>query len=81
VCCLEQIPKKFVHRQLGDVPIVSQKDSGMTERFTNRYKIICKELNIPLANDCPNHEKAFGCTSFGTVLGINFDWDLMEWSL
>jgi len=81
VCCLEQIPKKFVHRQLDDVPIVTPKDSGMTERFTNRYKKICEELNVPLAENCPNHEKAFGCSTFGTVLGINFDSDLMEWSL
>jgi len=81
VCCLEQIPKKFVHRQLDDVPIVSPENSGMTERFTNRYKQICKEINVPLAEDCPNHEKAFGCSTFGTVLGINFDSDLMEWSI
>jgi len=81
VCCLEQIPKKLVHRQLDDVPIVSPVSSGMTERFTDRYKKVCEEINVPLAEDCPNHEKAFSSSTFGTVLGINFDSVLMEWSI
>ena len=34
-----------------------------------------------MAKDCPNHEKSFGPSTFGTVLGINFDTTLMEWSI
>jgi hypothetical protein len=81
VCCLENVPKRFVHRQLDDVPIVSPEDSEITERFTARYAELCKELNVPLAESCPNHEKAFGPSTHGTVLGINFDSTLMEWSI
>jgi len=81
VCCLEQIPKRSVHRQLDDVPVVSPEGSGMTERFTDRYKKVCEEINVPLAENCPNHEKAFDSSTFGTVLGINFDSVLMEWSI
>jgi len=69
---------------LDDVSIVSPKNSGMTGRFTECYKKICEEINVPLAEDCPNHEKAFGSFTYSTycaiksVHGINFDSDLME---
>jgi hypothetical protein len=45
------------------------------------YQEICKELNVPLAANCEKHEKAFGPTTFGTVLGVNFDSEQMTWSL
>jgi hypothetical protein len=53
----------------------------LTERFTTLYEQICKELNVPLAPTCKNHEKAFGPTTFGTVLGVNFDSSSMTWSI
>jgi len=81
VCCMQKISKTHVQRQLDDVPMVASKDSGLTEKFTAAYKDICSKVNIPLANDCPAHEKAFGPTTFGTVLGINFDSSTMEWSI
>ena len=81
VCCLEDIPKKYVHRQLDDVPVVSPKGSGLTERFVKKYDEVCQKLGVPLAEECPNHEKSFGPSTFGTVLGINFDTSLMEWSI
>jgi hypothetical protein len=81
VCTLGNIPKIWVHRQLDDVPIVSPKGSGMTELFTKLYHDVCKRVNIPLAPECERHEKAFGPTTFGTVLGVNFDSEEMTWSL
>jgi hypothetical protein len=81
VCTLQKIPKTFVLRQLDDVPMVAPSESNLTEKFTNAYKEICSELNVPLAENCPNHEKAFGPSTFGTVLGINFDSESMEWSI
>jgi hypothetical protein len=33
VCTMQNLPKKMVHRQLDDVPIVSTRDSGLTEKF------------------------------------------------
>ncbi len=80
-CCVKKIPKKWIHRQLDDVPIVSPKGSGITEAFTNCYAKICKDLGVPLAEPCPNHEKAFGPSTFGTVLGIGFDSTNLEWYL
>jgi hypothetical protein len=78
---LGKIPKTLVHRQLDDVPMVSPGGSGLTERFTSLYREICDSLNVPLAPYCEKHEKAFGPTTFGTVLGINFDSVQMTWSL
>jgi hypothetical protein len=58
---------------------VSPFDSGFTESFTKGYYQICKDLNVPLAENCPNHDKAFGPSTFGTVLGIGFDSEKLEW--
>jgi hypothetical protein len=81
VCTLGKIPKTFVHRQLDDVPMVSPMGSGDTERFTKLYREVWDLINVPLAPDCEKHEKAFGPTTFGTVLGVNFDSSEMTWSL
>jgi len=81
VCTEENIQDKVVHRQLDDVPVVAAKESGIAERFSAKYKEVCKNLEVPLAENCPHHEKAFGPSTHGTVLGINFDSESMEWSI
>jgi len=81
VCSKTDIPKSLVHGHLDYVPIVSTKASGLVERFVDKYWEVCKELNIPLAEECPNHEKAFGPFTYVTVLGIQFDSEQMEWSI
>jgi hypothetical protein len=81
VCTLGKIPKNSIHRQLDDVPMVAPKGSGLTEKFTKLYKETCEAINVPLAPECERHEKAFGPTTFGTVLGIQFDSEQMTWSL
>jgi hypothetical protein len=70
-----------VQRQLDDVPMVASKESKLTEKFTTAYKDVCEKLNIPLAPECEKHEKAFGPSTYGTVLGVQFDSETMEWSL
>jgi len=81
ICTLYKIPKSNIQRQLDDVPMVSGKDSGLTEKFSSAYQKICNSLNIPLASDCPKHEKAFGPSTYGTVLGVQFDSLSLKWSL
>jgi hypothetical protein len=85
LCCPlgaeHKVPKSCVHRQLDDVPVVSGKGTGWTELFTAKYKEVCEKVKVPLAPDCERHEKAFGPTTFGTVLGVNFDSAEMTWSL
>ncbi len=78
-CSIKGVPKTCIHRQLDDVPTVSPRGSGYTEAFAKGYAQVCSALNIPLAENCPNHEKAFGPSTFGTVLGIGFDTEKMEW--
>ncbi len=58
---------------------MSPRRSGYTEAFTKGYSQVCSDLNVPLAENCPNHEKAFGPSTFGTVLGIGFDTTQLEW--
>jgi len=81
VCTEENLSKGLVHRQLDDVPVVSAKGTKFAERFAAKYEEVCKNCKVPLAETCPNHEKAFGPSTYGTVLGTNFDSDTMEWSL
>jgi len=81
VCAEENLSKNIVHRQLDDVPVVSASGTGMAERFDAKYREVCKKCNIPLAENCPDHEKAFEPSTYGTVLGVVFDSESMEWSL
>ncbi len=81
VCTLSNIPRKYVHRQLDDVPMVSPKNSGLTEKFYAEYSKICAKINLPLAKPCPSKEKAFGPSNNGTVLGIQFDSKNLTWSI
>jgi hypothetical protein len=75
------IPKRFVHRQLDDVPVVAPKNSGLCEQFSFTYKNVCNEINLPLAPDCPHNEKAFTNVTNGKVLGIVFDTTELAWRL
>ncbi len=75
------IPRKLIHRQLDDTPIVAPADSGWCKDFYQSYKKICDEINIELAPDCPNKDKSYGPTTKGKVLGIWFDSTTLCWKL
>ena len=75
------IPRHLVHRQLDDVPTVAPKNTDWCQKFTEKYKEICDELEIVLAPDCPNKDKAFRNEKSGKVLGIVFDCENLSWSL
>jgi hypothetical protein len=80
VCTTQNLPKRMVHRQLDDVPIVSAKDSGLTKKFADAYMDLCEKIGVPLAEMCPDREKAFGPGTCGTVLGVRFDSENLQWS-
>ena len=75
------IPRNLVHRQIDDVPVVAPKDSSWCKEFTSEYERIGNDLNISLAPDCPNKDKAFKISTKRKVLGINFDSENLTWSL
>ena len=75
------IPKDLVHRQLDDVPILGPKGTDWCQKFTNEYADVCKKLNIELAPDCPDNDKAFRNESSGKVLGIIFECADCSWKL
>ena len=78
---LSKVPKRAIFRQLDDVPVVGARDSKFAERFAAEYTRICRKIGVPLADLCPNREKAFGPGCTGTVLGVKFDSEKMSWSL
>ena len=53
VCTLNDIPKSGVHRQLDDVPVVNPAGTGLPEKFSDKYSVLCSELGVPLAESCP----------------------------
>jgi hypothetical protein len=59
---------------------VSAKDSGLTTKFAEAYAKLCEEIGVPLAEVCPDREKAFGPGTSGTVLGVKFDSENLQWS-
>ena len=67
------IPSEFIHRTLDDVPFVAPVASVWPDVFVKCYVEICKRLNVILADNCPNLDKAFMKSTKGKVLGIMFD--------
>ncbi len=77
-CCL---PRRWIHRQLDDVPFVCKQNCQWGHVFASKYKNICKDIGIILAPDCATFEKAFSCSKFGKVLGIFFNTETLAWHL
>ena len=65
--------RTLTHRTLDDVPVVSPKESGLTDKFSAVYKKLCSDLRIELAPDCSNNDKAFNNQTRRTVLGFSFN--------
>ena len=80
-CANSDVPDKWVHRQLDDVPIVCPKGKVWCEKFLQEYADICKACNIRTAEECKKFDKAFGASTFGKILGIWFDTVNLNWML
>jgi hypothetical protein len=46
-----------------------------------KYRKLCDEINLELAEACPSFDKAFDCSKSGKVLGIHFDTRDLTWRL
>jgi hypothetical protein len=75
------IPLRFVHRQLDDVPIVAPDNTEWCREFYKTYKDICESLNLELAKECTEFDKAFGCSKRGKLLAILFNTPDLTWCL
>ncbi len=75
------IPRHFVCRAVDDQPVATPADSTWGQKFVSSYKNICKEINIELAEDCDDCDKAFTNTKRGKVLGVWFDSKNQTWKL
>jgi hypothetical protein len=60
-----RIPSRFVHRQLDEVPLVAPANSGWATEFYKTYREICDSINLELAKESPDLDKAFGCSKKG----------------
>jgi hypothetical protein len=71
----------YLFCQLDDLIALSPAYSSWSRIFTEVYSSLCSRLNIKLAADCPDKQKAFKNSTEGLVLGIWFDSKTMTWSL
>ena len=82
IACSESgLPKHWVFRQLDDVPVVAPAGSDLVKKFSDCYEKVCAECGVPLADFCPQREKAFREQTKGTVLGVEFDTQNLTWKL
>ena len=56
VCLRSGTPRSNVTRALDDSPCVASTESRIVERFTEEMKVLCKEISVPLAPNCPMAE-------------------------
>ena len=74
-------PRNRVFRVLDDTACVGPRDSESVREFTEEIKRVSRFMDIPLAKNCPDQEKAFECETRGVVLGIGFNSTDMTWFL
>jgi hypothetical protein len=76
-----RIPRHFLGRAVDDQPVATPANSTWGQKFTDSYRRICEKVNVELAEDCEDCDKAFSNTTRGKVLGIWFDTELLAWKL
>ncbi len=76
-----RIPRRFVRRAVDDQPTATSAGSRWGECFVDTYKKICHDINIELAEDCENCDKAFTNKTCGKVLGVWFRSTDLTWKL
>ena len=81
VSVISGVPRQKISRTLDDFQGVGKKDTNDTKNFGDTMRKVCGFINIPLAEMCPNREKAFEMETRGFILGTGFDSDSMTWFL
>jgi hypothetical protein len=70
-----------LHRTLDDAACVAAAGSTGARDFAAAYRHTANRLGIQLAPDCPEKDKAFTDSTWGTVLGIVFDTEILSWRM
>jgi hypothetical protein len=76
-----KVPRESISRTLDDFQGLGTQKNGNAEKFASAIKNVCGFINVPLADTCPEKEKAFELEKRGSVLGIGFDSTTMTWYL
>jgi hypothetical protein len=61
--------------------VVAPRNSQWGIEFENAYRALCEQINVKLAPNCLMFEKAFSNSTFGKVLGIFFNTEILTWRL
>jgi len=61
--------------------VTGKTGSESCQNFSKIYRDICEKINLKMAPDCPNNDKAFTDQKEGKVLGIIFHSEDLSWSL
>jgi len=56
---VSNLPKKWCQRKLDDNPVVAPARTGWCESYSEEYESVCEKINIKLAAEGPNKDKAF----------------------
>ena len=54
------IPRRLVHRQLDDVPVVGRANNSWCQEFSSNYKRICSRIGAELAEGFHKQHKGEG---------------------
>jgi hypothetical protein len=73
------MPAAWVLRQLDDSIFGAPAHTSYAEQYYNTFRTVCNNLNIPLAESSPDHVKAFPPSTYGTILGIEFNSINLSW--
>jgi hypothetical protein len=81
VTCEMKAAEAQIHRILDDTACVAQASLPETREFASVYHRVAKQLGIQLAAECPDKDKAFTDSTWGTVLGIVFNTEILCWRM
>ena len=67
-------------KQLDDACGFGTKGTGAVQRFYDNYRMVCGNIGVSLASES-DPEKAFGPSTKGVILGVEFNLEDMTWRM
>ena len=72
--------KGDIIKQLDDVCCFGRKGTGSVQLFYDNYRDTCEKVGVLLASE-EDPEKAFGPSTKGVILGVEFNLDTFTWNM